>query len=97
MARRGVQYQADVRDEAGLAAPRSVPRWWRGPDPDPAVVGRLYVQDGHTETEIAVLLSISRARRAPDDVRPRSVRIRSAVSCPGEAPDRTWRTCREAR
>jgi len=39
MARRGVQYQADVRDEAGPAVPRSVPRWWRGPDPDPAVVG----------------------------------------------------------
>jgi len=64
MARRGVQYQADVRDQAGPAVPRSVPRWWRGPDPDPAVVCRLYVQDGRTETEIAVLLSISRARVA---------------------------------
>jgi transposase-like protein len=64
MARRGVQYQADVRDQAGPAVPRSVPRWWRGPDPDPAVVSRLYVQDGRTETEIAVLLSISRARVA---------------------------------
>ena len=64
MARRGVRYQADIRDEAGPAAPRSVPRWWRGPDPDPAVVGRLYMQEGRTETEIAVLLSISRARVA---------------------------------
>ena len=62
MARRGVQYQADVRDEVGPAVPRSVPRWWRGPDPDPAVVARLYLQEGRTETEIAVLLSISRAR-----------------------------------
>src|SRR5664279_2556082 len=52
MARRGVQYQAEVRDEAGPAVPRSVPRWWRGPDPDPAVITRLYVQDGRTETEI---------------------------------------------
>ena len=64
MARRGVQNHADVRDEAGHATPLSVPRWWRGPDPDPAVVGRLYVQDKRTETEIAVLLSISRARVA---------------------------------
>ena len=65
MARRGMQYQADVRDEAGPAvAAVSVPRWWRGPDPDPAVVGRLYVQEGRTQTEIAALLSISRARVA---------------------------------
>ena len=64
MARREVRFQPDGRDEAGPAVPRSVPRWWRGPDPDPAVVGRLYVQDGRTETEIAVLLSISRARVA---------------------------------
>jgi len=64
MARRGVQDHADVRDEVRHATPLSVPRWWRGPDPDPAVVGRLYVQDKRTETEIAVLLSISRARVA---------------------------------
>ena len=49
----------------GRADPaRSVPPWWRGPDPDPTEVARLYVQDGRTESEIAVLLSISRARVA---------------------------------
>ena len=64
MARRGVQYQPNGRSEDRPVAPRSVPRWWRGPDPDPVVVGRLYVQEGRTETEIAVLLSISRDRVA---------------------------------
>jgi len=64
VARRGVQYQPNGRSEDRPVAPRSVPRWWRGPDPDPVVVGRLYVQEGRTETEIAVLLSISRDRVA---------------------------------
>ena len=44
-------------DAAALAA-------LKAENPDPAVVGRLYMQDGRTETEIAVLLSISRARVA---------------------------------
>src|SRR6476646_10471056 len=62
MAQEPVQYQADGRVEDRPAAARIVPRWWRGPDPDPIEVGRLYVQEKRTETEIAALLSISRAR-----------------------------------
>ena len=64
MAQQPVRYQPMGRDEDRPAAARSVPRWWRGPDPDPVEVGRLYVQENRTETEIAVLLSISRARVA---------------------------------
>jgi hypothetical protein len=48
--------------EGRPTAERSMPRWWRGPDPDPVEVGRLYVQENRTETEIAALLSVSRAR-----------------------------------
>ena len=59
-----VRFQPGGRDEDRPVMPRSVPRWWRGPDPDPAVVARLYVQEGRTETEIAAVLSISRARVA---------------------------------
>src|SRR5487761_320742 len=33
--------------------------WWSDPDPDPAVLHRLYVDDGRTEREIARLLGIS--------------------------------------
>src|SRR6478736_6566359 len=62
MAQEPVHYQADGGGEGRPAAERSVPRWWRGPDPDPVEVGRLYVQENHTETEIAVMLSVSRAR-----------------------------------
>ena len=62
MAQEPVHYQADGGGEGRPAAERSVPRWWRGPDPDPVEVGRLYVQENRTETEIAVLLSVSRAR-----------------------------------
>ena len=64
MARRGMRYEPNGWDEDRPVAPRSVPRWWRGTDPDPAVVDRLCVQEGRTETEIAVLLSISRPRVA---------------------------------
>ena len=39
-------------------------RWWSDPDPDPAVLRRLYVDDGRTEREIARLLSISQAHLA---------------------------------
>jgi transposase-like protein len=38
--------------------------WWSDPDPDPAVLRRLYVDDGRTEREIARLLSISQAHLA---------------------------------
>jgi len=37
---RGVRVRRSRR--WGVTGP--VPRWWRGPDPDPAEVGRLYVQ-----------------------------------------------------
>src|SRR6476620_3992501 len=62
MAQEPVHYQADGGGRGRAAAERSVPRWWRGPDPDPIEVGRLYVQENRTETEIAVMLSVSRAR-----------------------------------
>ena len=38
--------------------------WWSDPDPDPAVLRRLYVDDGRTEREIARILSISQAHLA---------------------------------
>ena len=62
MAQEPVHYQADGGGVGRPAAVRSVPRWWRGPDPDPVEVGRLYAQENRTETEIAVMLSVSRAR-----------------------------------
>ncbi len=45
MAQEPVHYQADGGGEGRAAAVRSVPRSWRGPDPDPVEVGRLYVQE----------------------------------------------------
>ncbi len=45
MAQEPVHYQADGDGEDRPASVRSVPRWWRGPDPDPVEVGRLYVQE----------------------------------------------------
>jgi transposase len=62
MAQEPVHYQADGGGEGRAAGERSVPRWWRGPDPDPVEVCRLYVQENRTETEIAVMMSVSRAR-----------------------------------
>ena len=62
MAQQPVRFQANDRSEGRSVAGRSVPRWWRGSDPDPVEVGRLYVQEERTETEIAAILSISRAR-----------------------------------
>src|SRR6478736_6735217 len=62
MAQEPVHYQTDGGGEGRTAAKRSVPRWWRGPDPDPVEICRLYVQENRTETEIAVMLSVSRAR-----------------------------------
>jgi hypothetical protein len=41
---------------------RSVPRWWRGPDPDPVEVGRLYVQETAPKPKSRPMLSVSRAR-----------------------------------
>lgn len=63
MPRDGVRFDPNSL-QRGAAGTGSVPRWWRGPEPDSAEVTRLYVQDHRTETEIAVLLSISRARVA---------------------------------
>jgi hypothetical protein len=51
MAQEPVHYQADGGGEGRAAGERSVPRWWRGPDPDPVEVGRLYVQENRTESE----------------------------------------------
>src|SRR4051794_15936082 len=63
--RQGMLYQSARGVGAdNPAAAVSVPRWWRGPDPDPTEVARLYVQERRPEFEIAVLLSISRARVA---------------------------------
>ena len=64
MARNGVHYQPADREQATPTALRIVPRWWRGPEPDPADVARLYVQELRSEKDIAVLLSLSRARVA---------------------------------
>lgn len=64
MARQGVLFRASGAGQNEAGAPRSVPRWWRGPDPDPAQVARLYTEDQRTESEIAVQLSISSARVA---------------------------------
>jgi len=78
-----VHYQADGGGEGRPAAERSVPRW-RGPDPDPVEVARMYVQENRTETEIAVLLSVSRARVTAIL---RDARIPTA-GLPQELPDR---------
>jgi len=39
-------------------------RWWRGPDPDPELVRRMFGDEGRTEVEIAAAMKISRARLA---------------------------------
>ena len=39
-------------------------RWWRGQDPDPVVVRRMFGDEGRTEVEIAAAMKISRARLA---------------------------------
>ena len=71
-----------VVGEGRAAAERSVPRWWRGPDPDPVEVGRLYVQENRTETEIAVMMSVSRARVTAVLRDARIPRRDSRKSCP---------------
>lgn len=62
LAQHPVRYQARVRDDHPATLSPLVPRWWRGPGPDPTEVRRLYLDENRTETEIAVILSISRAR-----------------------------------
>ncbi len=37
-------------------------RWWRGQDPDPEVVRRMFLDEGRTEVESAAAMKISRAR-----------------------------------
>ena len=64
MAREGVHFRVAGAEEDPPEAPRAVPRWWRGPDPEPAEVARLYVREQRTEFDISVLLSISSARVA---------------------------------
>ena len=64
MAREGVHFRVAGVEDDPLEAPRSVPRWWRGPDPEPGEVARLYLREQRTELEISVLLSISSARVA---------------------------------
>jgi len=39
-------------------------RWWRGQDPDPEVVRRMFLDEGRTEVEIAAAMKISCARLA---------------------------------
>ncbi len=39
-------------------------RWWRGQDPDPELVRRMFLDEGRTEVEIAAAMKISRARLA---------------------------------
>ena len=39
-------------------------RWWRGPDPDPELVRRMFGDEGRTEVEIAAAMKISCARFA---------------------------------
>lgn len=48
--------------ERGSDGPLAVPQWWRGPDPDPEVIRRLFVDDGCGERDIAVVLGVSRER-----------------------------------
>jgi hypothetical protein len=71
-----------VVGEGRATAERSVPRWWRGPDPDPVEVGRPYVQESRTETEIAVMMSVSRARVTAVLRDARIPRRDSRKSCP---------------
>jgi len=39
-------------------------RWWRGQDPDPELIRRMFGDEGRTEVEIAAAMKISRARLA---------------------------------
>ncbi len=39
-------------------------RWWRGQDPDPELVRRMFLDEGRTEVEIAAAMKISCARLA---------------------------------
>jgi hypothetical protein len=62
MARQGVRYEPIGPVADAPAAVGSVPRWWRGPDPDPVEVGRLYVQETAPKPKSRPMLSVSRAR-----------------------------------
>jgi len=59
-----VRYVNSAESAAEEQAVRPVQRWWRGEDPDPAVVRRLYVDEGRLERQLASDLGISRRRLA---------------------------------
>jgi len=58
--RYGAVAAATLDDTTALSAQR----WWRGQDPDPEVVRRMFGDEGRTEVEIAAAMKISRARFA---------------------------------
>ncbi len=58
--RYGAVAAATLDDTTALSAQR----WWRGQDPDPEVVRRMFGDEGRTEVEIAAAMKISRARLA---------------------------------
>jgi len=90
MARRGVQLPGGRPGRGwtrGAAVGAAVVG---GPDPDPAVVGQLYVQDGRTDTKIAVLLSISRAPRTTPDSRPGKLNRFRDLAQLREPPAPSW-------
>lgn len=65
MARTPLRYNsALVPAEVETTGPQPVPQWWRGPDPDPELVRRLYVTEGCSERDLAVILGVSRTRLA---------------------------------
>ncbi len=58
--RYGAVAAATLDDTTALPAQR----WWRGQDPDPELVRRMFVDERRMEVEIAAAVKISRARLA---------------------------------